>query len=288
MSELAVVLSCRPMKVLNPIRYFRRLVDYTQRFVSRTIIPRLANFTRVAPFQFGITSLWPGTYIAYVPDRYWSARRTYNDRGGEFDCRYAQGFIRGNELNNAGDMPRYFGLSLICDQIVKEKITGDVGELGVYKGNTAVLLAALAKKLGSTAYLFDTYEGFASEDLKGIDANKSAHFGDTSVDGVQSLVGSRNVCYVKGHFPGSASELADNLHFCLVHIDCDLYAPFAAALRYFYPRLVAGGFLIMHDYSNIFWDGAEKAIDEFFADKPEKLIPIPDKSGTVVIRKVAT
>jgi Macrocin-O-methyltransferase (TylF) len=288
MTELAAILARRPMRVLNLIRYLRWLDAYTRRFVLRTVIPRLAKFTRVAPFQFGITSLWPGTYIAYVPDRYWSARQTYNERGGEFDCRYAKSFIRGNELNNAGDMPRYFGLSLICDQIVKEKITGDLAELGVYKGNTAVLLAALAKKLGSTAYLFDTYKGFVSEDLNGIDANKGAHFGDTSLDGVQSLVGLHNVCYVKGHFPGSTSVLADNLHFCLVHIDCDLYAPFAAALRYFYPRLVVGGFLIMHDYSNFFWDGAEKAVDEFFADKPEKLIPIPDKSGTVVIRKVAT
>jgi Macrocin-O-methyltransferase (TylF) len=73
-----------------------------------------------------------------------------------------------------------------------------------------------------------------------------------------------------------------------VHLDCDLYAPFAAGLRYFNPRLVEGGFLIMHDYSSLYWAGAEQAIDEFFADLPEKPIPIPDKSGTAVIRKTAT
>jgi len=76
------------------------------------------------------------------------------------------------------------------------------------------------------------------------------------------------------------------LSFCLVHLDCDLYAPFQAALRYFYPRLVSGGFLILHDYANAHWKGAEKAVDEFFADKPEKVIPIPDKSGTAVLRKI--
>jgi O-methyltransferase len=59
-----------------------------------------------------------------------------------------------------------------------------------------------------------------------------------------------------------------------------------AALEYFYPRLVPGGFFILHDYSSLYWDGAEKAIDEFLADKPERVMPIPDKSGTVVVRKV--
>jgi len=72
----------------------------------------------------------------------------------------------------------------------------------------------------------------------------------------------------------------------LVHIDCDLYAPVDAALRYFYPRLITGGFLVIHDYLNFFWNGVGRAVDEFFADKPEKLVPIPDKSGTAVIRKL--
>jgi O-methyltransferase len=274
------------MNSANVAHYCDRLSDYARNLVSRCVIPWLAKVSRAAPFRFGTTSLWPGTYIAYVPDRYSSYHDKYLNQGGEFDCRHIESFIRGNEINNGGDLPRYFGLALVCDQIVKEKLVGDVAELGVYKGNTAVLLAALARKLGSTAYLLDTYEGFAPSDLTGIDANKAPYFGDTSLESVKSLVGLQNVHYVKGQFPGSASELPAEARYCLVHIDCDLYIPFDAALHYFYPRLITGGFLIMHDYSNIFWEGAEKAIDEFFVAKPEKVIPIPDKSGTVVIRKL--
>jgi O-methyltransferase len=59
-----------------------------------------------------------------------------------------------------------------------------------------------------------------------------------------------------------------------------------SGLEFFYPRLTPGGFLVLHDYSSLEWDGAEKAIDEFLADKPERVIPIPDKSGTVVLRKI--
>jgi len=36
----------------------------------------------------------------------------------------------------------------------------------------------------------------------------------------------------------------------------------------------------MHDYSNLCWEDAERRIDEFFADMLEKLILIPDKSGS--------
>ncbi len=42
----------------------------------------------------------------------------------------------------------------------------------------------------------------------------------------------------------------------------------------------------MHDYTSLYWEGVEKAVDEFFANKDELVIPIPDMSGTVVVRKM--
>src|SRR5262249_1102426 len=109
------------------------------------------------------------------------------------------------EPNNCGDLPRYISICLVCDHVLKDHLTGDVAELGVYKGNTAVLLAELARKLGSTAYLFDTFEGFAPNDLSGIDADKQFEFGDFSLEDVRSNIGNDNVRYVKGYFPDSAS-----------------------------------------------------------------------------------
>ena len=41
----------------------------------------------------------------------------------------------------------------------------------------------------------------------------------------------------------------------------------------------------MHDYTSLYWEGVEKAVEEFFADKVESVIPIPDMSGTVAVRK---
>lgn len=110
-------------------------------------------------------------------------------------------------------------------------------------------------------------------------------FKDTSLEAVRALVGEENVRYVKGYFPEFAAQMPDDLRFALVHIDCDLYLPISHALQYFYPRLLPGGYLIVHDYASLAWAGAEQAVDEFFSDKPEAIIPLTDGGGSMAIRK---
>lgn len=226
---------------------------------------------------------WP--YRADPPQRFTGNFQRYLDAGGlarPHDD--VQGFVRA-EPGNAGDMGRFFFFCMVLDQIAKEGVAGDFLELGVYKGSTAFVLATMARRLGRTLYLLDTFEGFAAADLRGIDADKSMGFGDTSLDAVRGLVGEQSTRFIKGFFPGTATALPANGRYALVHIDCDLYAPIKAALDYFYPRMVPGGFLIVHDYSSLHWNGAEQAVDEFFADKVEYPVPLTDSAGSVVVRK---
>jgi hypothetical protein len=122
--------------------------------------------------------------------------------------------------------------------------------------------------------------------LVGVDADKPEEFADTSLASVKGIVGEANVVYLLGCFPQTALAIPEEARFSLVHIDCDLYNPCHAALKFFYPRLVSGAFMVIHDYSSLYWDGIEKAVDEFFADKPERMVLIPDKSGSAVIRRV--
>ena len=184
------------------------------------------------------------------------------------------------------DSPRIYTFLIAFDQVIKEGIIGDLAELGVYRGATGLLLAKMARRIGTTAYLIDTYEGFSSEDLIGIDAHhRTTEFCDTSIEVVRANVGTDNVEFIKGHFPESAAQMPPDRSFCLVHLDCDLYAPTRSALEYFYPRLLPAGFFIIHDYGSLYWDSVEKAVDEFFADKHEAIVPIPDRGGSVIIRK---
>lgn len=242
---------------------------------------------RTIPFRTRLVRLLPRSFsLSHAPERYVTHLPKYRERGGLFDPADTGKWLSGNP-NNASDMPRYHFLNLTCDQILKEGVTGDVAELGVFRGNSAYLLAKLARRLGTTAYLFDTYEGFDERDLEGVDAAAPTAFSNTSLERVRRLVGEENAVFVAGYFPGSLAKVEGDPRFCLVHLDCDLYAPMKAALEYFYPRLVPGGWLIIHDYASLVWDGAEKAVDEFFADKPENLVLIPDKAGTAVIRRLS-
>ena len=222
------------------------------------------------------------------PQRYTTNFAQYRARGGLVmpldDMRRFE-----PEGKGTGNSGRFWFFCLVADQLAKEGIAGDFAEVGVYKGRTAALLATIARRLDRTVYLFDTFEGFAEADIKGIDASKNqAAFADTSLEAVRAFVGEENVEYIKGYFPDSAAQIRGDHSFCCVHIDCDLHAPILSALEFFYPRVVPGGFIVVHDYSSLWWAGAEKAVDDFFADKSEAVIPLPDNSGSAVIRKRRT
>jgi hypothetical protein len=182
---------------------------------------------------------WP--YTADPPQRYLG--KHYLRRGGVVLLEdFISGFVAGGE--NHHDMARFFFFCLTFDQLVREGVDGDLVELGAYKGHTATLLAKMARKLGTTAYILDTFTGFDPADVVGVDASVNVtQFRDTSLEAVRALVGEDNVRYIKGRFPQTAGQLPADGRYCLVHIDCDLYAPIFSALQYFYPRVVPGGFL---------------------------------------------
>jgi O-methyltransferase len=186
-----------------------------------------------APISDLTSESWP--YRADLPQRYSDQYKHYLARGGLVQLpEDVTPFVNGG---HGRDMGRFYFFCLVLDQLQKERLIEDVAELGVYKGHTAALLSSIARRLGTAAYLLDTFAGIHADDLTGIDANKIPEFADTSLDAVRALVGEDNVRYVKGRFPGSASQMPEDARFSLVHIDCDLYEPVSAGLQYFYPDL---------------------------------------------------
>jgi hypothetical protein len=190
-----------------------------------------------------------------------------------------------DNLNNVGDLPRLYALLLNVKQVLEDDIAGDVAELGVYRGNSAALLSYYARIHRRRVFLFDTFQGFDSRDLVGVDDARPIEFDDTSLARVRDLVGDKDVTFVQGRFPQSIPPDLYVSRFCLAHIDCDLYEPAKAALEFFYPRISPGGLLIMHDYGNPHWDGMKRAVDEYSREIPERPTIFGDKSGTAMIRK---
>lgn len=235
----------------------------------------------ISKIRFGFTP-WSPTgvlphFTAYYPD----SIHSFSDR----DDLYHR-WIRGNKINNNGDAPRFIGLLLNLRQLQNEAIDGDFAELGVWKGNSASILAAYAARSQRKLYLFDTFAGFDPRDTVGDHRAEPGYFADTSIDYVRATVGHNSTTvYVPGYFPDSITPEVQSARFALVHIDCDLYAPMKAALEFFYPRTSRGGMMILHDYSSGTWSGATRAIDEFRRATGEYISLWADKSGTAMLRK---
>lgn len=145
------------------------------------------------------------------------------------------------------DYCRYTTLELLIEQIKDNSIDGSLAELGVFKGDFSKCINAHFpnRKL----YLFDTFDGFDKRDVDvDIDNNFTSkewfnemnNFSYTSVNTVLNKMKYKNQCVVKkGWFPETIPT--EEITYALVSLDCDLYEPMLAGLRYFYPRLNRGG-----------------------------------------------
>jgi O-methyltransferase len=175
---------------------------------------------------------------------------------------------------------------LIASEIKEREIQGNIAEAGVYRGGTGALLNRLFAD--RTLYLFDTFEGFDIKDIK-VEREKSysqgkAEFADTCVEIVMNKMPFPEKCIIKkGWFPESAKDVSD--HFVFVSIDFDLYQPTYEALNFFYPMMVHGGYIFVHDYNHQKFPGAKKAVDRFAHEIGISLIPIPDCAGSVLLIK---
>ncbi len=162
------------------------------------------------------------------------------------------------------------------------RLPGLFAECGVYRGGTALLLAR--QLVGPRLHIFDTFTGMpaAADSDPGI--HSKGDFGDTSLAAVQALLSDHEVTSHVGELPGTLAVLAAQ-RFAMVHIDVDLYETTMACCAFFYSRMSVGGILIIDDYGfEPHRDTAGRAVDEFFADKPE--VPLYLRSGQCLIMRL--
>jgi O-methyltransferase len=179
-------------------------------------------------------------------------------------------------------------LQLLAKQIHSRNIAGAVAELGVYQGDFALQLADNFP--GRSLYLFDTFSGFPEEDValepvRGSPVIKAGNFADTSFEEVRARFSSySNVHIIKGRFPETAHR-CEQERFCFVSLDADLYRPIYEGLRFFYPRMNAGGCILIDDAASPQFPGAGQALRTYCEE--ENLFPLPlcDVHGSAVLIK---
>ena len=230
------------------------------------------------------TSFFMQGQMDISPRSRWYNKEFERETGGFFP----KGSRDGRKIHDLEpwDCTRRDMLVLLLRTVIERDIKGDLAEVGVYKGNTARLIHHYLPE--RQLHLFDTFEGFTERSVTAEKENtsfstKGKKFSDTSLEGVKRFVSQQNdnVHYYKGYFPDSIPPGFGASTFSFVSLDADLFEPTLEGLKFFYPRMSVNGLLVVHDYNA--WIGARKAVDQFFLDKAEMPVPMPDKSGSALI-----
>ena len=187
---------------------------------------------------------------------------------------------------------RMYLLYKSAEYLARARIAGDMLECGVWKGGSMMLLASTLLSLGDkerTLYLFDTYEGHPKPasahdvDLWGNRAmdqwadlrktDETSDWAKVSIEEVRDNMARTGypmdkVKLVKGMVEKTAASNVPRA-LSLLRLDTDWYESAKVGLETFWPRLVKGGLLIIDDYGH--YQGQRKAVDEFFAERPQLL-----------------
>jgi len=200
-------------------------------------------------------------------------------------------------------MVTYDGLLSLSDitrHICKNEIQGDIVELGCNKGGSVGVMAKSileftpSKKIDSykKIHAFDSFEGLPEPDKtkdNSIQAFECWKIEDNQMNGnlnpVGELVASedsikelifekikypRNKLAIhKGWFQDTVPNINDEIdEIALLRLDGDLYESTYIGLKYFYPKLVNNGFLILDDWC---LEGARNAVQDYFDENNIKL-----------------
>lgn len=179
---------------------------------------------------------------------------------------------------------REIWLSKFAENALENHYNGNVAEAGVYRGEFAKLINRYFNN--RTCYLFDTFEGFSEKDLIYENPNiKNNHLNNTSENLVLSKMPYPELCIIKkGYFPDTAVDIDDD--FCFVNLDMDLYKPTLEGLRFFYPKMVEGGIILIHDFYSEAYPNIKKAVYDFENQSKIKLkkCPIGDGISIAIIK----
>jgi hypothetical protein len=155
---------------------------------------------------------------------------------------------------------RMNNLQNCIEQVLADGVPGDLMETGVWRGGATVFMRGVLKAYAVTdraVWVADSFEGLPTPDVKTHpgDAVWVSSAGRFGVD-IQTV--RRNferygllddqVHFLKGWFKDTLPD-APIAQLAVLRLDGDLYGSTWDALTHLYPKLSAGGFLIVDDYN---------------------------------------
>lgn len=237
------------------------------------------------------------------------------------ELRIVKGFIKKMRPYTMLPTTRLLSLYTQVKYCEQNNIKGDYMECGVWKGG-AVGLMALTNQLYATKrrhlFLFDSFDDICPPDpqIDGFraiqdtlkyanktDLQKSKSSASKPMSGFYASFGGKGtlsqnkklffsqikydrnyVHFYKGWFEDTMPMAAKDIgNLSILRIDADWYKSVYISLKYFYPKVVKGGFIIIDDYG--YYEGCTKAVKKYFLERNIHLYPNSIDSGCVYFIK---
>ncbi len=175
------------------------------------------------------------------------------------------------------------GLSVVCrelERVLAAPVQGDVVEFGCYVGTTSLFIRRLLDQHKQTAsrefHVYDSFEGLPAKSPQ-----------DNSAAGVDFAAGKLQVgkkeLLRQFHLANLAPPIIHKCWFneltaedipssiAFAFLDGDFYQSITDSLRLVWPRMSVGGAIVIDDYRREALPGVDKAVAEFFANKPARI-----------------
>lgn len=180
-----------------------------------------------------------------------------------------------NALTMIG-LHRLNNIEFCIRHILADHIKGDFIETGVWRGGAALLMRALLKEFVVTdrnIWLADSFEGLPKPNSKLYpeDTGNILYAQKVLVASLEEVKKNfraydlldDQVIFLKGWFKDTLPSISLK-NISLLRLDGDLYESTHLALKYLYPKLSAGGFIIIDDYHAFPY--CKSAVDSYRAE----------------------
>jgi hypothetical protein len=168
--------------------------------------------------------------------------------------------------------PRLDNIQFCVETVLKDGVSGDFIETGVWRGGSCILMKGILDVNGVTnrkVFVADSFAGLPPPDGEKYPADKGDRHHEYDVLAVsleqvranfaQYGVLDDNVVFLKGWFKDTL-PVAPIEKLAVMRLDGDMYSSTIEALESLYPKLVPGGFCIIDDYA---LKGCQEAVDDF-------------------------
>jgi O-methyltransferase len=156
---------------------------------------------------------------------------------------------------------RLDSLQACVTDVLEQDVPGDLIETGVWRGGASIFMKGVLAAYGDTertVWVADSFRGLPAPDAERYPADAGSTFHEMSPLAISSdevrdnfarygLLDDR-VRFLEGWFSETLPALTDE-RWAIARLDGDMYESVMDSLRYLYPNLSVGGYLIIDDFS---------------------------------------